>query len=145
MMHRPIKFRIWDKLTKKLIDNKSVKLFPMDAYVEPLMSFPEPNLFGHYELMQFTGLYDIEGKEIYEGDIVKDFTIYSDLWPIKGITEDNRVLINLKVVWNNEESKFQVMGELDKHISEHTYVDELWGRDFKVIGNIYENRGLLNA
>jgi len=76
------------------------------------------------ELMQYTGLKDKNGKEIYEGDIIK----FKDL--------------NYDVCWNEGMAGFRVRsqkgiayitGDLFKAVDEGC----------KVIGNIYENPDLL--
>jgi len=67
-----------------------------------------------YILMQYTGLKDNNGKEIYEGDIINH--------PYKGINE---------VYWDEGSAEYT------------TYPYERMADGGKVIGNIYENPELL--
>ena len=66
-MNREIKFRIWNDYDKKMI------------YWNELLKNNLANIFTipSYDkwLMQYTGLHDKNGKEIYEGDIVQQFDI----------------------------------------------------------------------
>lgn len=78
-----------------------------------------------YELMQFTGLHDRNGKEIYEGDIIK-----YDRVPF--LTTVNYVDCTFALVHDRYE---QQIGFLN---------DESMGM-LEVIGNIYENPELLRS
>lgn len=79
-----------------------------------------------WELMQFTGLHDKNGKEIYDGDIVNcyDDNISHSGWEKKII------------LWNGGKCGFDFRGSM-KDINYYA--------QFEVIGNIYETPELLNS
>ena len=140
---RAIKFRIWDKENKKMIypkytsaisdkqaERQCIKLFPdsscgvFNEDKEDFIVIIQP-----YEdfLMQFTGLKDKNGKEIYEGDILS--TVERDVNFVVGFGEngdDKSFGFNLKSFRLN-----QVYG-FDTSV-----------KDMEVIGNIHENPELL--
>nr|DAL75047.1 MAG TPA: YopX protein [Caudoviricetes sp.] len=111
------KFRAWDKEENKMINWGDLGFFKNkndeDLRVLDLTYFPPK--FKNVKLMQSTGLKDINGTEIYEGDILKT--------SIK----------NLVVEWVPKGACWGI----GCHYLFHYYETS------EVIGNIYENPELL--
>ena len=71
-MNREIKFRAWDKENKKMKYNiTGIEYGNGDGNIDGI--FIDGNFYEieKIELMQFTGLHDKNGKEIWENDIVE--------------------------------------------------------------------------
>ena len=78
------------------------------------------------ELMQYTGLKDKNGVEIYEGDI------YSDGFKLR----------HEYIVWNN---RFASFTGRSKAYDNCVNLSEDFAARIEVIGNIYENKELLDV
>lgn len=117
---REIKFRAWDKKAKRLIMNVGIQPYhhfsTWSETNETTWVRPDNKDFP---LMQYTGIKDENGVEIYEGDIVEAFEK------------------NYEVKFKQTESKLYVdYGFPNKHNGPAPHWCE-------VVGNIYENAELL--
>ena len=136
---REIKFRAWHKEKKKMLSYG--ELFNIDCSGEyPFLALAA----GHYEdcieplkveLMQYTGLQDTNGVDIYEGDIINLSYEYFD-----GHFRDNEIVG--KVYF--EDSSFRMSYKKYDEIREWR-IDEPEILSIEVIGNIYENPELLEV
>jgi len=110
-MNRNIRFRAWDKE----YENMTTAFL-----INPVTGMPtnDVGMMVHLILMQFTGLKDKNGKEIYEGDIVN--------------TNNETPFI---VKYDNTCCAF-LWGD-------YYFEDRVEERKVKIIGNIYENPELI--
>ena len=82
-------------------------------------------------LMQSTGLKDKNGKEIFEGDILAFKT-------------DDEV-INVKIFWDEKHDLFMFRSEKYNEEEPLAELVEANTYPFEIIGNVYENKELLDA
>lgn len=134
-MDRIIKFRAYIKkdyhkeLIGKILEVSSIHLKKNKVIIG--YSLSRSNYGNHsfnyedIELMQFIGLYDKNGKEIYEGDILQ-------------IDVDRAY-----VKWNDRYGYFQLIPIGDYYFDSDVIGQALEYLEAEVIGNIYDNKNLL--
>ena len=122
---RKIKFRAWDKENEKMMKVSSLHLENKEISVKENGTF---HLFRMQDLMQYTGLRDKNGKEIYEGDIV--------LVKLGGVSTWYKTVVKFK------EGAF-IASLIDGEDYIYIFNRGFDNNDFEVIGNIYENKKLL--
>ena len=159
---REIKFRAWDKKRKMM--------FHFELFEQPPTELGQPLYLDDLVLMQYTGLKNKKGKEIYEGDVVKEdfyisrfieeplFTRDKDGKPIMQEMKvksfsSNDPIMDGKWETEKQEEIFEIkslrqiytyLRDYEDRFSEEKDIEK-WrkGNCLKVIGNIYENPGLL--
>lgn len=127
-MSREIKFRIYGKENGIMYDWDEILNF--DSLTDSLKNGSVDDQY-YSPLMQYTGLKDKKGKEIYEGDIIHSLSpFYSGTGTIHDYDDDI-----YKVIWKNTgfwlENKDGLYADFDELIEP------------SVIGNTYENPALL--
>ena len=119
---RKIKFRAWDKENEKMMKVSSLHLENKEISVKENGTF---HLFRMQDLMQYTGVKDKNGKEIYEGDILF-------------FRDENTKYV---VVW--QDAAFIIKSiEIRKYSEEMCWIDDT-EICCEIVGNIYENKNLL--
>lgn len=118
------RYRVWDKEEKKIIydaehtyDNYPVNISSFGAILDL------PSL---YDVMQYTGIKDIYSKRVFEGDIVSFSTL-----------NDTELIGEVKYYEDGASFLITAKGRYVEHFNNVC--------DLEVLGNIYENKELLNA
>jgi len=125
------KFRLWNRITSQLHIVDGLYFDAREAeYVDDdnVLRFVG---FKNIDLMQSTGLKDKNGKEIFEGDILAFKT-------------DDEV-INVKIFWDEKHALFMFRSEKYNEEEPLAELVEANTYPFEIIGNVYENKELLDA
>lgn len=117
MKNREIKFRAWDIERNEFTNDK---LTASVAFEILSKESEQKNVEKFFLLMQYTGLLDKNGVEIYEGDIVEHYHLGE--------------MVKSVIHWNEEKAMFCLRYDGDKLNGWH-----LNPKSLEVIGNIHQN------
>lgn len=138
-MNREMKFRVWSKRIKRmwypkfaLFEGGCIYSYNEDYELLDDAMNGRDTLDEDDIVMQYIGLNDKNGKEIYDGDIIKMKIYYHN----SGETKIHRYKVIWKDIWCS-----WALSRLDGCQSNRLYFDET----YEVIGNIYENPELLEV
>ncbi len=116
MSHRPIKFRAWLTNEYPAFSERNTMLQSENLSIDAAL---EGVGYGNVILMQFTGLKDKNGIDIYEGDLVKLYRSGN--------------YVNCTVVWNKLLAMFALEWP-DGYVNQHPLFDS----KYEIVGNIYQ-------
>lgn len=131
-MNREIKFRAWIKHPNGDMNAKGAMGYDAQRWA----GFDAACNSDDFVIMQYVGLLDKNGKEIYEGDIVKFES---------GIGQQ-RKFVSYKDATFWLYSQMYIDGVPIEYCSSNISIGEpmVGGRNYETIGNIYENPNILN-
>ena len=119
---RILKFRAWDKISKSMHEvgalNFSDETVGFEVRLAAKGTFGYSERFTNVILMQYTGLKDKNGKEIFCKDILSHPDVPNSEFYVR---------------WNNERARFQLESKEGKEL-----MGQLFDNEYFIIGNEYE-------
>lgn len=114
---------VWVEGFYTCFNKKESRIYTGYAETDEGQYYPEWFTVAPETVGQYTGLKDSKGTDIFEGDIVNII----------------RADENGKVEWRENDAAFEVVGDC----LEASFLENLYGHDVEVIGNIHDNPELL--
>jgi uncharacterized phage protein (TIGR01671 family) len=127
---REFKFRAWDNHEGRMLEPSEWAIKPSGEIYSASGDCLLDRIYGDYTIMQYIGLKDGNGNDVYEGDILECYEMRDSNIDYWGCTwhDDRTPRPTFVVYWNEDYVSF-----------EHPYDIEYW----HIIGNIYEHPELI--
>ena len=148
-MNRSIKFRVWDNKSLRFLSENEFALFKNGCLnlKSKTITNPSENTLDQYyfsenrfTIQQFTGLLDKNGRDIYEGDILKEHH-YEDWGDEEGFEYVG--VVRYRTYSNDAGNQFSGFVTYPNLRENKGYAGTPIKVDCEVIGNIFENPDLL--
>lgn len=125
---RDIRFRAWDAVDKVMYHDIQLGITFDDGskYTFDMFLQSPPGDYHKWHIMQFTGLFDKNGKEVYEADHVQHLPTAFDGRSYEGI-----------IIWHEGHCRFA----LKCADQSSQFLDSL--NTYEIIGDIHEHKHLL--
>lgn len=133
---REIKFRAWDKISKKMFPVMMIDFGQSYVMIEEINGLWCERDFDEIEPMQYTVLHDVHGKEVFEGDLIA--TPFEE----DGLFEVHMDTVAGVYVKSLLSGKVQFIEDLDS-LEELEGFKAEFAEYLEIKGNIYENPELL--
>jgi len=127
---RTFKFRAWDKNKKYMFEVIGISWFANHSSIWQVSGYDILEPIDNVDIMQFTGLLDKNGREIFEGDILE-------------VNLTRRDGFCGKVVWRN--NGWRIKNIDARPIKESDRIWDMNHENMLIIGNIYESPELLEG
>lgn len=138
---RELKFRVWNKDLERMFvaPSDSFSLMVADTGITIAMWCSDGIVdeFPADDVMQYTGLKDKNGKEIFEGDVLR-VSFWED-YENKCAYVDEEEKISVKVVFENG-----AILCLEQEETWYELYDVQNSSDIEIVGNIHEHKELLD-
>ena len=134
-----LKFRAWDYDTNKMIFFNGI--FNKHVYTETstFSQYESIPKYHHLDIMQYTGLNDKNGREIYEGDFIKHTSLHDQLGVINFGTHE---VMSHDYGCNGRAHGWHLQYE-DRTTYALNNPFNTTSRNIEIVGNIYENPELI--